>query len=81
MYGIDHIGMGIGGLGMLLVWLLPLVLIFLLFRHFFGNRREHPDKTALNILEERYASGEIDRVTYLKQRTDLKGHNQRAQGG
>lgn len=81
MYGIDHIGMGIGGLGMFLIWLLPLVLIFLLFRHFSGNRRERPDKTALDILEERYAHGEIDRVTYLKQRTDLKGHNQRVLGG
>lgn len=81
MYGIDHIGMGIGGLGMLLVWLLPFVLIFLLFRHFSGNRRERPDKTALDILEERYALGEIDRVTYLKQRADLEGHGRRAQGG
>jgi hypothetical protein len=39
MYGIDHIGMGIGGLGMLLVWLLPFVLIILVLRHFFENRQ------------------------------------------
>ena len=81
MYGIDHIGMGIGGLGMLLIWLLPLVLIFLLFRHFFGNRRERPGKTALDVLEKRYAHGEIDRVTYLKQRIDLKTPGRHAQGG
>ncbi len=55
MYGIDHIGMGIGGLGMLLVWLLPFVLIFLVLRHFFENRQERRDKSALGILEQRYA--------------------------
>lgn len=81
MYGIDHIGMGIGGLGMLLVWLLPFVLIFLVLRHFFENRQERRDKTALGILEQRYAQGEIDRVTYLKQRDDLEGRGQPAQGG
>lgn len=81
MYGIDHIGMGIGGLGMLLVWLLPLALIILFFRHFFGNRRERRDKTALDILEERYAHGEIDRETYLRQRADLDVYGRRAQGG
>ncbi len=81
MYGIDHVGMGVGSLGMLLVWLLPFALIFLLFRHFFGNRRDRSDKTALDILEERYAHGEIDRLTYLKQRADLNTHGRRAQGG
>lgn len=81
MYGIDHIGMGIGGLGMLLVWLLPFVLIFLVLRHFFENRQERRDKSALGILEQRYAQGEIDRVTYLKQRADLEGRGRPAQGG
>lgn len=78
MYGIDHIGMGIGGLGMLLVWLLPFVLIILVLRHFFENRQERRDKSALGILEQRYAQGEIDRVTYLKQRADLEGRGRPA---
>ncbi len=81
MYGYEHFGMGLGGLGMILVWLLPFVLIFLLFRHFSGSTQERPDKTALEILEERYAHGEIDRETYLKQRADLETHGRRAQGG
>lgn len=36
------------------------VLIFLLFRHFLGNRREHREKTALDMQEERYVHGEIN---------------------
>lgn len=73
MYGFDHFGMGFGALGMILVWVVPLILIFLLFRYFSADRREGRGKTALEILEERYARGEIDREEYLKRRSDLGG--------
>ncbi len=71
MYGYEHFGMGLGGLGMILVWLVPLLLLVLLFRRYAGDRA--PDKTALEILEEHYARGEIDREDYLKRRADLGG--------
>lgn len=70
MYGIDHFGMGVGGFAMLLVWLLPLVLVWLLVRAYLGRRP--PTRTALEILEERYARGEIERDEYLKRRADLQ---------
>lgn len=73
MYGVDHVSMGLGGLGMILVWVVPLVLIFLLFRYFSGDPGERRGKTALEVLEERYARGEIDREEYLKRRADLGG--------
>ncbi|MDO9224846.1 MAG: SHOCT domain-containing protein [Pseudomonadota bacterium] len=72
MYGYDHFGMGLGGIGMILVWLVPLILLVLLFRRYAGNGEARKDKTALDILEARYAGGEIDREEYLKRRADLK---------
>lgn len=71
MYGFDHFGMGLGGIGMILVWIVPLLLVYLLFRHFSGDWQERRGKSALDILEERYARGEIDRDEYLKRRADL----------
>jgi len=70
MYGYDYFGMG---LGMILVWIVPLVLLVLLFRNFTGGRKERQDKTALEILDERYARGEFDRDDYQKRRADLAG--------
>jgi putative membrane protein len=72
MYGYDHFGMGLGGIGMILVWLVPLILLVLLFRRYAGNGEARKDKTALDILEARYAGGEIDQEEYLKRRADLK---------
>lgn len=81
MYGIDHIGMGLGGLGMILVWVVPLILLVLLFRHFSGTQGDARGRAALEILEARYAQGEIDRETYLKQRADLDDRGRHLQGG
>ncbi len=72
MYGYDHFGMGLGSLGMILLWLVPLVLLVLLFRRY-GGKEERRDKTALEILEARYARGEIDQDEYRKRRADLGG--------
>lgn len=68
MYGYDHSGMG---LGMLLVWLLPLALVVLVALYFINGKGRRRSRTALEILEERYARGEIDRDEYLKRRADL----------
>jgi len=73
MYGYDHFAMGLGGFGMILVWFVPLVLLFLLFRHYSGDSEKRQGKTALEILEARYARGEIDQAEYMKRRADLGG--------
>jgi putative membrane protein len=68
MYGFDHYGMG---WGMTLVWLLPLLLLVLVILWFIRGRVDKPKRTALDILEQRYARGEIDREEFLKRRDDL----------
>ncbi|MFZ1536853.1 MAG: hypothetical protein WAT23_05670 [Chromatiaceae bacterium] len=72
MYGFEHFGMG-GGLGMALVWLLPILLVVLLVRNFARDRDEKRTPAALEVLDARYAHGEIERDEYLKQRADLAG--------
>ncbi len=72
MYGFEHFGMG-GGLGMALVWLLPILLVVLLVRYFARSHTENRVPAALEVLRARYARGEIERDQYLKQRTDLAG--------
>lgn len=70
MWGFEHYGMG---WGMVLVWLVPILLIALLV--FYGIRERNGDsgRTALDILEARYARGEIDRDEFMKRRSDLTG--------
>lgn len=70
MPGFEHFGMG---WWMILVWLTPVLLLFLLIRYFARDRDGKPERAALDILEARYARGEIDRDEYLKRRADLEG--------
>jgi putative membrane protein len=76
VYGYDHFGMGWGGGGiwMILLWLVPvLLLLFVALGYFRSDRNHRNDRSALDILDERYARGEIDREEYLKRRQDLGG--------
>jgi putative membrane protein len=73
MFGFEHFGMGGGGLGMVLVWVLPVLLVVLLVRYFVRDRNGKRESTALEILDARDARGEIDRDEYLKRRADLTG--------
>lgn len=72
MIGFDHFGMGLGGLGMLLLWAVFIIVITLLLRRLLGDRDGRKQSTALDILDQRYAKGEIDREEYLKRRADLE---------
>ncbi len=71
-------GMGWGWFGMILFWLVPILLIAAVLKYLFGGGiRPNPDarderQGALDVLEERYARGEIDREEFLKKRDDLK---------
>ncbi|MGA7179712.1 MAG: SHOCT domain-containing protein [Thiobacillaceae bacterium] len=75
MYGYDHFGMGwgLGGIWMILIWLVPILLLLILaFNYFKGERGDgRRNRAAMDILDERYARGEIDREEYLKRREDL----------
>lgn len=63
------------GLGMLLFWGLLIVGIVMLMRSSRGSgacgKRER-EKSALDILKERYAKGEIEREEFEQKKADLK---------
>lgn len=75
MWGWDHMGGYGGGLGwlwMVLFWVLLIVAIVALVRWLFISSVERPkQRTAMDILEERYARGEIDRDEFEQKKRDL----------
>jgi putative membrane protein len=67
-----------GGIGMLLFWGVIIVLIVLLVRSFAGGDRTrslpqlpHGSSTALDILKERFAKGEISKDEYEQRKKTL----------
>ena len=68
-------GMGFGGPFMILFWILVIVGIVILVK-WLGDQssagRASRDKSALEILRERYARGEINREEYEQKRRDLE---------
>ena len=75
MYGFDHSAwMFGGGFTMLLWWLLPIAAVVLAATYF--GRRTPPGaagKTALDILRERYARGEIGKEEFEQKKRDIGG--------
>lgn len=73
MYGESH--WVFGGLHMWLYWILLILflagVIYLLGQLFGGSSKLQ--KSALEILEERYAKGEIDREEFEQKKKDLLG--------
>ena len=75
-YGWDGgwMGMGIGIMGMLMFWVLIIVGIVVLVRWVIGSqfsRSLPPTKTAIDIVKERYARGEIDKEEFEQKKRDL----------
>ncbi len=73
-------GMLFGGLGMILVWAIPILLVLALLKYLLGRARQErqagqlPEReTSLDILQKLYARGEITREEYLQKRDDLQG--------
>ena len=66
---------GFGGVGMLF-WVVILVavgfLVYRLFRNATGTSNGNNARSAMNILQERYARGEIDLDTYNRMKDQLK---------
>lgn len=76
MNGQGWAGMGIGMIGMAVFWILIIVLIVVLIGRLLGSggrEDRRPAKTALDILNERYAAGEIEREEYEQKKRDLGG--------
>ena len=71
-------GMGFGGIFMILFWVLVIGVIFVLVKWLTSSRgsdagnNASDERTALNILQERYARGEIDRDEFEQKRQDLE---------
>lgn len=60
------------GLGMLLIWLIPLGLVFALVMYLNNqNKAPKPPETAIELLEKTYARGEITRDEFLQKKEDL----------
>lgn len=66
-------GMGLGMIGMVLLGVLIIVGIVMLVRWTSGSRpHSHPhSKSALDVLKERYARGEIDKQEFEEKKHDL----------
>ena len=62
-------GMGFGGIFMILFWAVIVVGAVLLFRWMADQSKG--GKTALQILQERYARGEMQREEYEQKKRDL----------
>lgn len=71
MYG-EHM-FGFGGIFMWLFWILIIVAIVWAVRAATASGGDSParQKTALDILKERYAKGEIDQEEFERKRKDL----------
>lgn len=73
MFGQEH--WMSGGLHMWLYWILLtlffVAIIYLVGQAFTGSSKSR--KSALEILEERYAKGEIDQAEFEQKKTDLLG--------
>lgn len=62
------------GFGMLLFWGLLIAAIVMLVRCFGGSEScGKREKSALDLLKERYARGEIERDEFEQKKRDLKG--------
>lgn len=68
-------GMFIGMLWMLLFWIVLIAATVMVVRYIWAtgsHAEQRNDKTALNILKERYARGEIEREEFEQKKRDLK---------
>ncbi len=68
-------GMAFGGIMMLLWFALIIALIVFLFRWISGSSKRSSTRDALDILEQRFARGEIDATELDERRRQLRAGN------
>ena len=73
-YGMMH-GWGLGGIGMI-VWILLIVGVFILIKWIVqtvtgGNAKSKQSPSAMDILKQRYAKGEIDKARFESMKKDI----------
>jgi len=73
LMGGDGWGWGMGGLTMLLFWGVIVVALVILVKWLAGSMSSSTHRTALDILKERYARGEIGKEEFEQKRRDLEG--------
>jgi len=73
MWGYDHpMTFGFGGIFMWLFWILLIVLIVWLLKNVItGQQGQVRSNSALEILEQRYAKGEIGKEEFEEKKRDL----------
>ena len=64
-------GFGIPGLGMLIIWGGIIFLVIWLVRGISRQSRDTPTRSAIDVLNERYARGEIDREEYEEKKRSI----------
>jgi putative membrane protein len=67
-------GFGFGGIGMILFWVVIIAVVVILAKGLIGGTGQGDKpatKSALDILKERYASGEIGREEYERKKRDI----------
>jgi len=65
-------GMHEWGFGMGLGWIIPLLFLFALF-YFINSNKNNDKESARDILDKKYANGEIDEEEYKRKKELLKG--------
>lgn len=69
-------GLGFGGGILMFLWWVAVIILFVLFvrwavGHDHGHHRPHHRRSALDILERRYAKGLIDKKEFDERKKDL----------
>ena len=67
-----------GGLTMILFWVILILAIAALWKYVARSQippANRPEKSAVQMLEERYARGEINKEEFLEKKKDLTGGN------